>query len=118
MLERYMLLLPVILAFAPGANAWTINSLFNPMDYAVLTNNLNVTSGMIAIDTKNGSSAPTLTTPDLTVLYGIVVTNQSANVVLALFNFGSLGISNAGAGGGGGDLSFTFMKRGMVITLR
>jgi hypothetical protein len=75
------------------ASAAPVNSLFNPADYPVLTNDFTLTSGTVYIDTKNGTNAPTWSN-GTTVLYGQVVTNQSGSNVLALFSFGNLALSN------------------------
>jgi hypothetical protein len=70
------------------------NSLFNPADYLVLSNSYTLASGSLAIDTKNGTNAPTWNDGVNPPLYGQVVTNQSGSNVLALFCFGNLAISN------------------------
>ncbi|MBA4389284.1 MAG: hypothetical protein C0404_15035, partial [Verrucomicrobia bacterium] len=93
LIGRY-LLFSVAAAMVFNVSASPVNSLLNPRDYSMLTGSLDVASGTLTIDTKDGASAPTFTLPDTTVLNGRVVTNQSGNVVLALFNFGALGISN------------------------
>lgn len=78
-----------------GSRAAPTYSLFNPGDYAVLTNDFSVTGGatVIAIDTKDGTASPTWMYGS-TNFTGLIVTNQSAKVVMALFTFGNLAISN------------------------
>jgi hypothetical protein len=68
-------------------------SLFKPVNYPVVATDLVIASGSIAIDTKDGTSAPTWAY-GTTNYTGQIVTNRSGKVVLALFSFGNLAISN------------------------
>lgn len=80
------ILLNVILAVAVCEAAPT-NSLFNPANYPLAGATLNVSSGTISIDTKDGTTPPVLIVGSVTNT-GMIVTNQSGNVVMALFNYG------------------------------
>jgi hypothetical protein len=82
-----------LLAAASAARATPVNSLFNPADYPAVDTNVNLTAGAIQINTQDGTNAPTWTYGS-TNYTGQIVTNQSGKVVMALFNFGGLAISN------------------------
>lgn len=70
-----------------------VNSLFNPADYPLCAATLNVTSGSILIDTKDGVEPPILVIGSVTNT-GRIVTNQSGNVVLGLLNFNRVSIAS------------------------
>lgn len=76
-----------------------VYSLWDPADYPALTSSLVLTGGTMTIDTGDGlTNGPVMTTivGGVTNSYrGQVVPNQSSNVWLSLFSFGSVAISNA-----------------------
>ncbi|MBA4387868.1 MAG: hypothetical protein C0404_07795 [Verrucomicrobia bacterium] len=74
-------------------SAGVAGSVFNPLSFPTIGATLAVSSGTVAIDTKDGVSAPTLTA-NSTVYTGRVVTNQNRKVALAMFNFGQIGVSS------------------------
>jgi hypothetical protein len=118
-------------AWAPTTNSFgtlpsrgaqgTINSLFNPMAYAALASSLSVTGGTIQIDTSNsGFPAPTLITVagSLTNVYqGLVVSNQSGRVALALFCFGSINIASGVTCSVTGDAGLVLASQGNLTFL-
>jgi hypothetical protein len=82
------------LSVSGASPAAPVNSLFNPADYAAVDTNVVLTGGSILIDTKDGTNAPTWSFGS-TNYFGQIVTNQSGSVVMALFPFAGLAISNA-----------------------
>jgi hypothetical protein len=92
-MRRGVLVLGAILATAGGGVAGPTNSLFNPTDYTVQPS-LTVTGGTWFIDTKDGATAPEMKTNGVLVANGQIVTNQSGKVVMALFCFANLSVSN------------------------
>jgi hypothetical protein len=92
-MRRGVLVLGAILAAAGGGVAGPTNSLFNPNEYTVQPS-LTVTGGTWFIDTKDGATAPEMKTNGVLAANGQIVTNQSGKVVMALFCFADLSVSN------------------------
>ncbi len=76
----------VAFASLRSASGATVGSRFDPDDYAD-DGALDVTSGTLFFDTD-------ALTNSATGAGGFLVTNQSGNVVMAMFNFTNIGISN------------------------
>jgi autotransporter-associated beta strand protein len=79
-------LVVALTTLALSAQAATVGSRFDPSDYAD-DGALTVTSGSLYFDTDNLTNSATGTG-------GFLVTNESDKVVMAMFNFTSVGISN------------------------
>lgn len=92
-------------------------SIFNPAEFSTQAASLEVSSGTIAIDTKDGTNAPTMTV-GATVYTGEIVTNENNVVSLALFNFGSVNISSTAVVTVQGNLGLVLASQGDMTLAR